>query len=479
MCYRRGRRAIGRRRTAEPAQPRPRRAGGGARAASAWRRPSPRGFSPACTATARSGFRPDRCAGYRTPPRRRWTRPATGPTLEIIERRRADDGFVKYLFRTADGHEIEAVRIPLPDPADARALQGSGAGPARRRRWRRCRRRSTPLCLSSQVGCALACDFCATGRLGGIRSLKTWEILAQHRLIAAEADHPMRGVVFMGMGEPLLNYENVIRAARILSRPGGPGHRGQGDLDLDRRRAAGHPPLHGRGAPLPADPVAGRADVGGAAPADADRGSLAAGRRDGGHARSRGGARRSASTLAYVVIGGVNTLARARARAGRADRRTARQAEPHRRHRRDRPVPARHAPRSWRPSATRWRRWASRSCAATRAAPTSAPPAAPWPPRDAAARKIELRPLAVAVASRSRSSATAGGAWPVSQTSWRPPISLPVSARDDRVGVGGGDVQVRVRVHDVDRPRRDVAGVGRSRSRISRSEAPSLRPRFR
>jgi len=61
----------------------------------------------------------------------------------------------------------------------------------------------------------------ATGRLGGIRSLQTWEILAQHRLIAAEADHPVRGVVFMGMGEPFLNYENVIRAARILSDPAG------------------------------------------------------------------------------------------------------------------------------------------------------------------------------------------------------------------------------------------------------------------
>jgi 23S rRNA (adenine2503-C2)-methyltransferase len=78
------------------------------------------------------------------------------------------------------------------------------------------------LCVSSQVGCALACDFCATGRLGGIRSLKTWEILAQHRLVADEADHDVRGVVFMGMGEPLLNYENVIRASRILSDPAGP-----------------------------------------------------------------------------------------------------------------------------------------------------------------------------------------------------------------------------------------------------------------
>jgi 23S rRNA (adenine2503-C2)-methyltransferase len=146
---------------------------------------------------------------------------AEWPDLEILDRRRADDGFVKYLFRTHDGHAIEAVRIPLPAPADARALkerrrvgeaQGLEALPTAK----------YTLCVSSQVGCALACDFCATGRLGGIRSLKTWEILAQYRLIAAEADHPVRGIVFMGMGEPLLNYENVIRASRIFSDPAGP-----------------------------------------------------------------------------------------------------------------------------------------------------------------------------------------------------------------------------------------------------------------
>jgi 23S rRNA (adenine2503-C2)-methyltransferase len=143
------------------------------------------------------------------------------PELEILERRQATDGFVKYLFRLPDGHAIETVRIPLPAPEDARALK------ERRRAGEAAGLEALPtakytLCVSSQVGCALACDFCATGRLGGIRSLKTWEILAQHRLVAAEADHPVRGVVFMGMGEPLLNYENVMRAARVLSDPAGP-----------------------------------------------------------------------------------------------------------------------------------------------------------------------------------------------------------------------------------------------------------------
>jgi len=143
------------------------------------------------------------------------------PEPEVLERRQAADGFLKYLFKFPDGREIEAVRIPLPAPEAARALK------QRRRAGQAAPLEALPtakytVCLSSQVGCALACDFCATGRLGGIRSLKTWEILAQHRAIAAEADHPVRGAVFMGMGEPFLNYENVIRAARILSDPAGP-----------------------------------------------------------------------------------------------------------------------------------------------------------------------------------------------------------------------------------------------------------------
>ncbi|MES1206837.1 MAG: radical SAM protein [Pseudomonadota bacterium] len=234
------------------------------------------------------------------------------PALEIVERRRAADGFVKYLFRTGDGHEVEAVRIPLPDPSAARELR------ERRRRGEAGALEAPPtakytLCLSSQVGCALGCVFCATGRLGGIRSLKTWEILAQHRAIAAEADHPIRGVVFMGMGEPLLNYENVIRAARILSDPAGPAIAAKaisistaGVLPAIRRYTAeGH---HYRlilslGAPTSAERRL-------LMPID-DRWPLAdvmAAIRD--HATATG----VRATLAYVVIGGVNcTPAHARA----------------------------------------------------------------------------------------------------------------------------------------------------------------------
>ena len=147
---------------------------------------------------------------------------ATWPTLEIIERRRASDGFLKYLFRLADGPEIEAVRIPLPDPEQARALRAARAAGEAPGGLQALPTAKYTVCLSSQAGCALACDFCATGRLGGIRSLETWEIVAQLRAIAAEADAPVRGVVFMGMGEPLLNAANVVRAARIFSDPAGP-----------------------------------------------------------------------------------------------------------------------------------------------------------------------------------------------------------------------------------------------------------------
>jgi len=142
------------------------------------------------------------------------------PELVTLERRRAADGFVKYLFRLPDGAEIEAVRIPLPDPAAARALK------ERRQRGEAHGLVALPtakysLCISSQVGCALGCAFCATGKLGFSRNLATWEMLAQVHAVLREADHPVRGVLFLGMGEPLLNYDNVMAAARILSHPAG------------------------------------------------------------------------------------------------------------------------------------------------------------------------------------------------------------------------------------------------------------------
>lgn len=118
------------------------------------------------------------------------------PSLQIVERRKANDGFVKYLFDSPLGGKIEAVRIPIFDDKYI-------------------------ICVSSQVGCAMACDFCMTGKMGFKRNLSTWEIVDQVLQIRDEADRPVRGVVFMGMGEPLLNYKEVIRAAGIMCHPAG------------------------------------------------------------------------------------------------------------------------------------------------------------------------------------------------------------------------------------------------------------------
>ncbi len=118
------------------------------------------------------------------------------PVLEVVERRKADDGFVKYLFGSPRGGRFEAVRIPIFEDKYV-------------------------VCVSSQVGCALACDFCMTGKMGFQRNLETWEILDQVMRIRAEADRPVRGVVFMGMGEPLLNFTESARAARVMCHPAG------------------------------------------------------------------------------------------------------------------------------------------------------------------------------------------------------------------------------------------------------------------
>jgi 23S rRNA (adenine2503-C2)-methyltransferase len=119
--------------------------------------------------------------------------------LEVLDRRRsAVDPFVKYLFRSGDGRVFEAVRIPLERPRFS-------------------------VCLSTQVGCALGCAFCETGRLGFLRNLEPWEMVEQALTVRRESpERPLTGAVFQGQGEPLQNYDNVIRAARILRDPSGP-----------------------------------------------------------------------------------------------------------------------------------------------------------------------------------------------------------------------------------------------------------------
>ncbi len=119
---------------------------------------------------------------------------------EVAARHRSADGTEKYRFRLADGATIEAVDIP----------EG--------------RRRT--LCISSQAGCALACRFCVTGYWGGGRNLTSGEILAQVLAVRAaalpssggtpQAESPRMNLVFMGMGEPLLNLEHLSDALAIL-----------------------------------------------------------------------------------------------------------------------------------------------------------------------------------------------------------------------------------------------------------------------
>ncbi|HJR16602.1 MAG TPA: 23S rRNA (adenine(2503)-C(2))-methyltransferase RlmN [Gemmatimonadales bacterium] len=108
----------------------------------------------------------------------------------------SSDGTRKYLWRLADGEAIESVLIP------------SGS------------RRT--LCISSQAGCALKCSFCATGRMGFRRNLTPFEIAGQVReLVLANSGEKPTNIVFMGMGEPLLNWPAVDTSLSILNDPAG------------------------------------------------------------------------------------------------------------------------------------------------------------------------------------------------------------------------------------------------------------------
>jgi 23S rRNA (adenine2503-C2)-methyltransferase len=119
------------------------------------------------------------------------------PNLTILEKHISPtDGFAKYLFRGDGPEPFEAVRIPLLHKPDDQKYV---------------------VCVSSQVGCSLGCRFCATSRLGFRRNLAAWEIVDQVIQIQADSPLPVRGVVFMGMGEPMLNYDHVIQAAKIFT----------------------------------------------------------------------------------------------------------------------------------------------------------------------------------------------------------------------------------------------------------------------
>jgi len=117
-------------------------------------------------------------------------------TLQVEKRIKSKkDESIKILFRTWDNHFIETVSMANGD-------------------------RHT-VCLSSQAGCALDCSFCATGRQGFERNLSTGEIIDQLIFVRENIDQPITNVVFMGMGEPFHNYNNVLNAADIFHSPKG------------------------------------------------------------------------------------------------------------------------------------------------------------------------------------------------------------------------------------------------------------------
>lgn len=120
---------------------------------------------------------------------------------EISDHRQSTDGTRKYIFRLHDGKQVEGVLIPTETRVTA--------------------------CISSQVGCALRCSFCATGTMGFIRNLDFTEIFDQFILLDKEAqtnyNQHITNIVYMGMGEPLLNYDAVMRSIALITSPNGQG----------------------------------------------------------------------------------------------------------------------------------------------------------------------------------------------------------------------------------------------------------------
>lgn len=122
-------------------------------------------------------------------------------SLALLDSQKSADGTVKFLFRTVDGYNVESVLIP----SEARDDQ---AEPKRR-----------TLCISSQVGCPLDCKFCATASMKLKRNLSAGEILEQYLRVEEETGEKVTNLVYMGMGEPMLNYDEVFRSVAIFTAP--------------------------------------------------------------------------------------------------------------------------------------------------------------------------------------------------------------------------------------------------------------------
>jgi 23S rRNA (adenine2503-C2)-methyltransferase len=126
----------------------------------------------------------------------------------------APDGSRKYLFVLPDGNRIESVYMSAPHPQPLAPQRGERVAEGRVTGDR------TSICLSSQAGCAVGCTFCVTGFFGAGRDLTPGEMVGQFFTIVHEHEVPLErmNVVFMGMGEPLLNFDNVVTTLDILYR---------------------------------------------------------------------------------------------------------------------------------------------------------------------------------------------------------------------------------------------------------------------
>lgn len=115
-------------------------------------------------------------------------------SLTIAEKEVSRDGTTKYLFRLPDGKVVESVLMYFEE------------------------RGTYAICLSTQVGCAVNCHFCATGKLGFMRNLSIGEITEQYLYVQGDSGKEIRNIVFMGQGEPLLNYDNLLSAIHLLNK---------------------------------------------------------------------------------------------------------------------------------------------------------------------------------------------------------------------------------------------------------------------
>jgi len=115
--------------------------------------------------------------------------------LEVANCQKSKDGTVKFLFRLLDGHAIESVMMKYK--------YGNTA------------------CVSNQIGCKMGCNFCASAKIGFVRNLTAGEIISQILEIEKQTGEKISNVVFMGIGEPLDNYDNVMKAIRLINDPKG------------------------------------------------------------------------------------------------------------------------------------------------------------------------------------------------------------------------------------------------------------------